>query len=92
MLKTGSVAVGVAAGDMHSCAILADGGMACWGHNDAGQLGVGNTKNVGAQAGQMGDNLQRVDLGPGEETNSLTMGKELRISMIGPKPRPTGLF
>jgi len=30
----------VAAGGDHSCAILDDGSLACWGANDAGQLGV----------------------------------------------------
>jgi alpha-tubulin suppressor-like RCC1 family protein len=31
----------VALGGRHSCAILADGGVVCWGANDQGQLGAG---------------------------------------------------
>lgn len=33
----------VFAGDMHACAILADGGVRCWGDNDGGQTGGAST-------------------------------------------------
>lgn len=31
----------IALGDMHACALVADGSVACWGRNDWGQLGDG---------------------------------------------------
>jgi alpha-tubulin suppressor-like RCC1 family protein len=34
-------------GGQHSCAVLQDGGLRCWGLNDRGQLGYGNTNNLG---------------------------------------------
>jgi alpha-tubulin suppressor-like RCC1 family protein len=34
-------AVGITAGDSHSCALLATGTAACWGNNESGQVGNG---------------------------------------------------
>src|SRR5690606_10537983 len=31
----------------HNCALLDDGKVRCWGRNDRGQLGYGNTNNIG---------------------------------------------
>ena len=36
----------VAAGDFHTCAILDDGSVRCWGFGANGRLGYGNTANV----------------------------------------------
>jgi alpha-tubulin suppressor-like RCC1 family protein len=38
----GRAAVGVATGDSHSCAVLADGAVSCWGDNFYGQAGTGS--------------------------------------------------
>jgi alpha-tubulin suppressor-like RCC1 family protein len=37
----------IAAGGNHTCAILSDGSLECWGYNHHGQLGYGNTDNIG---------------------------------------------
>jgi len=63
----GGAALGVrlSAGNGHTCAIVNNGQLKCWGGNASGQLGLGDTLGRGGAAGQMGANLPAVDLGPG---------------------------
>ncbi len=39
----GVSAIIIALGFQHTCAIVTGGGVKCWGRNDFGQLGIGNT-------------------------------------------------
>jgi len=74
-LGTGLTAYGLALGHYHVCALLRDAAGAshvkCWGDNRWGQLGRGNTVNVGDNAGEMGDALTDVNLGTGRTAVSL---------------------
>lgn len=69
-------AVAVAAGGFHSCAILDNGQVKCWGDNDKGQLGAGNTFTYGDNIGEMGNGLPNIDLGPGETARAIVAGFE----------------
>lgn len=62
-LGTGRTARAITAGGAHSCAILDDHRVKCWGANDEGQLGLGDTDARGDDPGEMGDALPSVDLG-----------------------------
>ncbi len=37
----------IAAGNAHTCALMATGSVRCWGAGGAGQLGYNNIDNVG---------------------------------------------
>ena len=43
----GHRAVAIAAGGFHACAILDDGALQCWGGNGTGELGQGDSTNIG---------------------------------------------
>ncbi len=42
-LPTNRTAIDISAGDSHTCAILDDGSIRCWGYNGNGQLGIGSS-------------------------------------------------
>ena len=64
-LGAGSIAVSVSAGGQHTCALLDDATLRCWGANSFGQLGLGDTVSRGRTADSMGDALPAVDLPSG---------------------------
>ncbi len=46
-LGNGRTAVAITAGEYHTCALLDTGRVRCWGLGESGQLGYGNTADVG---------------------------------------------
>jgi len=74
-LGTGRTATAIAAGGAHSCAILDNGSVKCWGKNNYGQLGLDYTPdNLGYQPGEMGDNLSSINLGTGRTATAIAAG------------------
>jgi alpha-tubulin suppressor-like RCC1 family protein len=43
----GAIVTAISAGGSHACVILEYGAVRCWGYNASGQLGIGNTNNIG---------------------------------------------
>lgn len=46
-IPLGAPAVAIAVGDDHTCALLDDGALRCWGSNSSGELGIGTNTPVG---------------------------------------------
>lgn len=61
------------AGTQFTCALLSDGKVKCWGENGFGQLGLGDTNNRGAAAGEMGTNLVAIDFGVNKTVRSIAL-------------------
>jgi hypothetical protein len=68
-------ALRIATGQYHSCALLEDHQVKCWGYNYYGQLGLGDTQTRGLAAEEMGDNLPFLDLGSGRSAKSVAAGR-----------------
>ncbi len=62
----------IAAGQYHSCAILDNGSVKCWGYNNNGQLGIDNTTNMGDNSGEMAV-LPVVNLGTGRTATAISL-------------------
>ncbi len=69
----GGLATRIAAGGDHSCAVLVGGAVRCWGYNVYGQLGRGNTANVGDNEPVY--SAGNVDLGAGVVVKELALGE-----------------
>jgi hypothetical protein len=62
-LGTGRFVRAVATGLLHTCALLDDGKVKCWGQGEDGMLGYGDTVDRGANPGDMADHLPALDFG-----------------------------
>lgn len=75
-LGVGRVAIDVFAGYNHTCAILDDSALKCWGYNGFGQLGQADTAPRGDNAGEMGDALLAIDVGMDRTAVGVALGYE----------------
>ena len=73
----------IAVGDYHSCAVLADGRVKCWGKNQSGELGIGNIINQNTPMVMQGvEDAQAVACGH-QRTCVLFNGGDMRCSGLG---------
>jgi len=73
-LGTGRTATAIAAGYSHTCALLDDASVKCWGQNGRGQLGIDNTTRMGDDTGEMAL-LTGIDLGTGRTATAIAAGE-----------------
>ena len=71
-LGAGRTASAIAAGDAHSCAILDNGAVRCWGFGGSGRLGYGDTTSIGDT--ETPDAAGPVNLGSGRSARAITAG------------------
>jgi len=79
-LGPGHTATAISAGGAHTCAILDDGSVRCWGYGADGQLGYGNTSNVGDR--QTPGSAGPVDLGPGRTATAISAGAAFTCAIL----------
>ena len=64
-LGSGFTPITLFLGTSHSCAVSSEKALKCWGWNDQGQLGYGDTVTRGDESGEMGPSLSIIPLGRG---------------------------
>lgn len=73
-VNLGGIATKIAAGYEHTCALMDTGHVRCWGRNNYGQLGRGNTFDVGDDEQPSSDEGSDVELGSGTVKNIVAGG------------------
>jgi len=71
-LGPGRTARAIAAGAGHTCAVLDNGRVRCWGSGANGRLGYGSTDPIGDD--ETPGSVAPVDLGPGRTAQAITAG------------------
>lgn len=72
----------LALGSEHACALFGDHSVKCWGKNDHGQLGLGDTLDRGASPDTMGAALPAVDLGQGRTAIAIAAGFDVTCAVL----------
>ncbi len=75
--------VKIVTGGYHSCAILSDGQIKCWGRNWNGHLGQGNVESLGDSSSEMGASLPSVPLGTDQPVIDAVAGHDHTCVQFG---------
>ncbi len=81
-LGSGRRAKTIAAGFDHTCAILDDDTLKCWGDSQSGELGLGAVEDEGDVEGDMGDDLASVSLGTGRFAQQIAAGTNVSCALL----------
>jgi alpha-tubulin suppressor-like RCC1 family protein len=83
-LGVGRTAKAIALGYDHTCALLDDNTVKCWGNNDYGQLGYGDTTTRGKTSGDMAV-LAPINLGTGRTAIAISAGYAYTCAILDNK-------
>jgi alpha-tubulin suppressor-like RCC1 family protein len=72
----------IAVGSHHSCALLDDATVKCWGRSNYGQLGYSNTTTRGDGAGEMGNALPAVSFAAGRTATAIAAGANHTCALL----------
>eukprot|EP01065_Artemidia_motanka_P044773 TRINITY_DN6425_c0_g2_i1.p1 TRINITY_DN6425_c0_g2~~TRINITY_DN6425_c0_g2_i1.p1 ORF type:complete len:1684 (+),score=462.89 TRINITY_DN6425_c0_g2_i1:65-5116(+) len=75
-IGTGLIAKACAAGGDATCVVLSDDRVKCWGKDNYGSLGQGDSKTRGDAPGEMGDAIPVLDLGTSVYAKKVEMGTQ----------------
>ncbi len=81
-LGAGRTATAITAGDLHTCALLDNGTVRCWGRGESGRLGYGNPNDIGDDGGETPGNFAPVDLGVGRTATAITAGSAHTCALL----------
>ncbi len=82
-LGTGRTAKAIVLGSRHSCALLDNGAVKCWGGGGSRHhLGYPERIDRGDEPGQMGDKLPTVNLGSRQKVKSLAAGNDITCAIL----------
>lgn len=79
-VSLGGPARKIAAGGAHTCAILDNGALRCWGYNANGELGHGHTNNIGDDENVF--DAGNVELGAGIEADDIFLGSNHTCALL----------
>jgi len=79
--SSASSATAIAAGHDHSCALLDNASVKCWGFNGSGQLGIDNTIWMGNDSGDMAG-LPSINLGTGRTATAIAAGEYHNCALL----------
>ena len=82
-LGAGASAASISLGLDHACALVSSGYVLCWGRNNVGQLGYGDTWTRGDFPGEMGSNLPAVSMGSVWAATSISCGSFFSCAVAG---------
>jgi alpha-tubulin suppressor-like RCC1 family protein len=79
-LGSDRTAKAIAAGGDHTCVILDNSAIKCWGRSNEGQMAKGgkngNSFQIGDGTNEMGNSLEAIELGTGRTANAIAAGDQ----------------